>query len=223
DEAQQEYAKVYRDILNANPVYRSLSQPEFTAADLASLRKDVLGQKKLLLVYYIGRERSYLLLVGGRQTAAQAFPLTVPGEVAERVTRPKPLTLVDTQLRARGGQPARTQAPPALPPRRPTDTSPPRVSTSGDPVPLSRLVLRALVDTYLQQVAGRGFDPTRTLVHESRDPARPLPPQRPELLADILLPLRVRQRISEEAPQCLLIVPDGALHKLPFEALLLRA
>src|SRR5262249_60296544 len=69
----------------------------------------------------------------------------------------------------------------------------------------------------------RGFDPPRTLVPESRDPARPLPPQRPELLADILLPLPVRQQIREQAPQCLLIVPDGALHKLPFEALLLRA
>src|SRR5262249_36409184 len=47
--------------------------------------------------------------------------------------------------------------------------------------------------------------------------------QRPELLADILLPSAVRERIRAQAPDCVLVVPDGALHKLPFEALLLRA
>jgi CHAT domain-containing protein len=43
------------------------------------------------------------------------------------------------------------------------------------------------------------------------------------LLADVLLPPRVRQRIRALAPECLVIVPDDALHKLPFEALVLKA
>jgi CHAT domain-containing protein len=43
------------------------------------------------------------------------------------------------------------------------------------------------------------------------------------LLADVLLPAQVRQRIKEAAPECLIVVPDDALHKLPLEALVLRS
>ncbi|HYT87527.1 MAG TPA: CHAT domain-containing protein, partial [Gemmataceae bacterium] len=43
------------------------------------------------------------------------------------------------------------------------------------------------------------------------------------MLADVLLPAAVRERIQRLNPECLILVPDGALHKLPFEALLLRA
>src|SRR5262249_2968585 len=50
-----------------------------------------------------------------------------------------------------------------------------------------------------------------------------LPEQRPTLLGEALLPAKVRQRIRELAPECLVIVPDDALHKLPFEALLVEA
>src|SRR5262249_36894586 len=51
----------------------------------------------------------------------------------------------------------------------------------------------------------------------------PLRPQRPELLGEILLPPAAREWIRTQAPESLIVVPDGALHKLPFEALVLRA
>src|SRR5262249_47070101 len=75
----------------------------------------------------------------------------------------------------------------------------------------------------LEQVSDPTFRPTRGLRLRPRDPAQPLPAQRPELLANILLPTAVRERIRALAPETLIVVPDGALHKLPFEALLLRA
>jgi CHAT domain-containing protein/tetratricopeptide (TPR) repeat protein len=214
EETQRQYAEVYREILNANPVYRSLSQPEFSATELALLQKKVLGPKKLLLVYYVGRERSFLLLLGGRLPATEAFPLMVPDELSRQAIPPKPLPLKTILARTRGLRPVEVPPQPELPSRPPTH---------GRMVPLTQRVLRALVGTYLQQVAEVGFDANRGLRPVSYDPERPLPVERPEFLADILLPPGVRQRIREQAPECLVVVPDGALHKLPLESLLLRA
>jgi CHAT domain-containing protein len=84
-------------------------------------------------------------------------------------------------------------------------------------------VLRALVDNYLEQISDPAFRLTRGMRLEPRPAARPLPAQRPEFLAQILLPAAARQRIKALAPESLIVVPDGALHKLPFEALVLRA
>jgi CHAT domain-containing protein len=84
-------------------------------------------------------------------------------------------------------------------------------------------VLRALVENYLEQVGDPNFRPAGGLWLPSQDPARPLPPQRPDLLGRALLPAAAREAIEARAAECLIVVPDGALHKLPFEALLLRA
>src|SRR5262249_21649862 len=43
------------------------------------------------------------------------------------------------------------------------------------------------------------------------------------LLGDVLLPAEVRRRIREHGAECLVVVPDGPLQKLPLEALLLEA
>src|SRR5262249_10807909 len=43
------------------------------------------------------------------------------------------------------------------------------------------------------------------------------------LLAEVLVPRTVRSLIESRAPQSVIIVPDGALHQLPFEALLLES
>ena len=44
---------------------------------LAKLREQVLGQKRLLLVYHVGRARSHLLVLGDRAFSPEAFSLTV--------------------------------------------------------------------------------------------------------------------------------------------------
>jgi CHAT domain-containing protein/tetratricopeptide (TPR) repeat protein len=214
DRAQQEYAEVYREILNVNPVYRALAQPPFSARELANLRTQVLGPKKLLLVYYVGREGSYLLLLGAGGPAAEAFGLTVPASLAERAASPARVATGEALAGVRGLVLERRVVQPELPPAPPKDE---RV------VPLTPRVLRALVESYLEQVANPHFQPTRGLRLPSRASARPLPAQRPELLGDVLLPPRVRARIRALAPKEIIIIPDGALHKLPFEALLLQA
>ena len=44
--------------------------------------------------------------------------------------------------------------------------------------------------------------------------------QRTTLLGDLVLPPAARARILGYAPECLVVIPDGPLHKLPLEALL---
>jgi CHAT domain-containing protein/tetratricopeptide (TPR) repeat protein len=211
EQAQQDYTKVYRDILDASPVYRSLSEQDF-AKVRATLEERVLGPKALLLVYHIGQDKSHLLMLGGRSGEGEAFALTAPAGLAPAVC-PKTLPLAAAQGRGRGLVPELAPPQPALPPS--VDPDAPRI-------PLKQEVLRALVETYLRQVGQPRFAPTRGLEVELKGQDRPAQ-IRPELLAEVLLPRQARQRIRKEAPQCLVVIPDGALHKLPFEALLLRS
>src|SRR5262249_8519705 len=185
---------------------------ELTAAAVQQLRDRALGPKKMLLVYHVGRKQSHLLLMGGdRARRPEAFALTVPADVAERVTSPPPVTVAEAMKTTRGISLRRGRRP------HPRGPGPPAAA-----VPLDRTVLLALVDNYLEQIGDPAFQPSRGLRLRPRDPTRPLPAQGPELLAEILFPPAARERIRAEAPDGLVVVPDGALHKLPFEALLWR-
>ncbi|MCC6418593.1 MAG: CHAT domain-containing protein [Gemmataceae bacterium] len=214
EKAQQEFTEVFREILNLHPVYRSLTGQQFAAADLDRLRDRALGSKNLLLVYHVGRRQSYLLLLGGRKHAPEAFALTVPEDIAKNVAPPPAPSLEETLGKTRGiVLRAKGAGQPPLPALRKPAAS----------VPLGQQVLRALVGHYLEQIGQPGFEPARGVYLRPRDPARPPSTHRPELLADVLLPAAARARIRQLAPQCLIVVPDGALHKLPFEALVLQA
>jgi CHAT domain-containing protein len=207
---QEEYTRVYRELLNASADYHSLPRQEFTAKDLEDLRR-ALGPKKLLLVYHVGRRQSHLLLLGDLAGPAEAYPLTVPADVAERIDRPASLARAEVLARTRRGRIVlRPPEQPKLPARNQEPTR-----------PLGRDVLRALVENYLEQIAHPGFQPGLGLQLPSRPGAPVLRPQRADLLGEILLPEAARRRIKATRRECLIVVPDGALHQLPFEALLL--
>src|SRR5262249_34437322 len=107
--------------------------------------------------------------------------------------------------------------------KRKTDPQPPAPEPPKAPppsVPLDRFLARVLVDHYCEQIADPEFNPTRGLRLKARNPAQPVPVQRAGLRGDVLLPPTVRQRIRALGAEGLVIVPDGPLHKLPFEALL---
>src|SRR5262249_1494043 len=44
-----------------------------------------------------------------------------------------------------------------------------------------------------------------------------------ELPADVFMPTVLRERLRKLRPECVVIVPDGPLHKLPLEALVVEA
>jgi CHAT domain-containing protein len=214
DRAQADYAVVWREVLNASPAYRGLSDQDLWKTALPTIRKNVLGPKTVMLAYFIGEEKSYLLLLGDRNLKPEAYPLEAPKDLAGRVARPKPLTLAEGLSGRRGLVLEDEGVAPNLPREAPA---------AGPTVPLTHELAGTFVDHYLARVVNPRFDPTRGLRLESTAPERPLPAQRPELMADVFLPHAVRKRLAELKPECLVVIPDGPLHKLPLEALLLKA
>jgi CHAT domain-containing protein len=92
----------------------------------------------------------------------------------------------------------------------------------GDVVPLNQQLARELVDRYREQVQDPRFGARRGLRVAPDHSGQAVPPPAADLLGNVLLPPAARQRIRELAPDCLVVIPDGALHKLPLEALLLE-
>jgi CHAT domain-containing protein/tetratricopeptide (TPR) repeat protein len=214
DEAQQVYARTWTEILNANPLYRHLSADLSPAAFLPALRK-ALPPRTLLAVYCLGRERSHLLLLGGGGARAEAFPLLVPTEVAQRIGSVGTYSTAAALGRRRDIVLRKRKPPEEAPP-------PPPRPAGGPTVPLTVGVARDLIDQYCRQVSDPEFRPTRDIVLRPRQAEKPLDPQRIEFLADVLLPAEARRRIKASGAETLLVVPDGPLHKLPLEALVLE-
>jgi len=92
---------------------------------------------------------------------------------------------------------------------------------SVKPGPVTRATLVQLFSQYLADVrdraGGRGL---AGVVHSEKGVAAA---EQGTSLADVLVPRSVRNIIEHKAPQSVIIVPDGALHELPFEALLLES
>ncbi len=87
--------------------------------------------------------------------------------------------------------------------------------------PLTRPIAVQIVSQYLadlrDRAGGRGL---AGIVHS---PKGVLAAEQGTQLAEVLLPREVRKRIEDRQPREITIVPDGGLHQLPFEALLLEA
>lgn len=209
DRAQEQFTEAWREIYNANPVFRNLADRDPSPAVSQTLRRRVLDQKTMVLVYHVGRERSHLLLLGGGLAQPEAYPLIVPPGLIEHlavevlVGPPVPKAAA-RDLKAVGR------------------AAPAEAVRPVDRVPLNQVLARTLVDTYRDLIADPNDLVRRGLDLRARPAGDPVPVQDPTLLADVLLPPRARRRIRERAPDCLVVLPDGPLHRLPLEALQLQ-
>jgi CHAT domain-containing protein/tetratricopeptide (TPR) repeat protein len=218
DAAQAEYAETWREIWNASPEYHALADPNLPAEVLPKLRERVLKNKTVLLAYHIGKDTSQVMLVADALTPLQYFPLTVPEEL-QNIAPPAPRAPDHTLAELRGvkivAKPGAKAAPAPVPL--------PPIAKDGKVVPLTQSVARALIEVYRQEILDREFQSLRGVVIKARDPNKPLPPQRPELTGQVFLPKALRDRLRELKPDQIVVVPDGPLHTLPLEALLLEA
>jgi CHAT domain-containing protein/tetratricopeptide (TPR) repeat protein len=216
DVAQQEYAEVRREIFSASPVYRSMTDKSDPGAILATLQDKALGSKRLLLAYYIGQQHSYLVVAAGGSKSLAVFPLKVSGKLARNMMPPEPPTLAAALENSRGLRGLRVQA--TQPPvDAPTTPEPP-----SEPLALSSFTARALVDHYLNFITDPTVTTTRGLQVRAKEPTTsPLPVQRPQLLGDIFLPAGARKMIRDSGAELIIVIPDGPLHKLPLETLVL--
>ncbi|MBN9519092.1 CHAT domain-containing protein [bacterium] len=206
--AQQEYADAWREIANADPLTRVLTDPAFAEQALARARREVAADGGALVAYMLGRDESFAVLCAGG--APEVFRLTVPRWAADGVG-----DAVASAATARVG--LRGIAVKATPqPDRPV----PRV---GPSVPLTDAVAGRLVDHYLRQIADPGFNPTRGIAVVSKSAAAGVTAVPGEVLGESVLPAALRGRLKATGAKRVVVIPDAALHKIPFEALLVGA
>jgi len=177
DAAQSEYARVWSEIRSASPYYRQqLSGESGKLGSLDALRNELAKLHSVMLFYYAGANKSFLLVIDPDDKDVPVVPLEVPAALAD--------------------------------------------SMSVKPGPVTRAALVQLVSQYLADVrdraGGRGL---AGVVHSEKGVAAA---EQGTSLAEVLVPRSVRNIIEHRAPQNVIIVPDGALHELPFEALLLE-
>ncbi len=244
--AQQEYADCWTAIRHASPYYRDLLVKHNTVQPVQELRRTALQRGELMLVYYLGGSKSFLFAiesaadVPGKNAGVSVFPLTSPSRIRLGIGSQ------DTLLATRGPVGIVLSEKPDQPvitknvsdqTTESTQDSGVRSSSEEQFVPLTRSQTRKWVSAYLQRLTGRGVKeskkgnrvdaPSRPITQpsagDSKD-SRPrgdgdAPVEPPTLLANVLLPPEVREFVKRRQPRRLVIVSDGILHQLPFEAL----
>ncbi len=210
--AQKDYADAWREIANADPLTRVLTDPAFAETSLAQVRKETHKSGGVLLTYMVGRDASFAVLCTDPAAAPQVFRLFAPRAVASDIGDAPSGELVaragfrGIALKSNTKQPDRPVAPPKV-----------------ESVPLTDTVATRLVNHYLQQIADPSFNPTRGIALVSRTPNTGTRAAASETLGDAVLPHDLREKIRASRAKRIVLVPDGALHKLPFEALTLSA
>ncbi len=203
-QAQKEHAGTWREVLNASAFYRGLSADQ--GQTLATLRREALRGNNALLLYWIGRERSYLFLVSDRRPL-EVFPLTVPAGIDDALTK----ALAQSPGAGKGS---------ALRGMR-VRQAPPKAGAPRPAAPLDHDAAHLLVQRYLAHVLDGDFQTTRGMRLTRAAPGK-APLLAVEVPAAAFLPPAVRTRLRALRLDHVLVVPDGPLHALPLEALLLR-
>lgn len=211
---QAEYAQVWDEILHSSPVYREILNS--TSGDpLQQLRSAVLQNSDgIALFYYLGRRESYVFVIGGQEGDAKAIPLTVSPEVLAKVAMAPELEKQSRGEVTRGIM------------RSSRDVAKIDEVTNGakaaqQSIPLTAGLTRALVQVYrrrLELPSGVSRGIIRAGATEDETGVNTTN----EWLSHVLMPRAVLAEIRSRSPQVITLIPDGALHKLPFEALVLR-
>lgn len=206
--AEQDYANVWQAIRDASPVYNQLLVDRESLCDLSKVQRELLPPDTVMLFYQLGGQSSSVWIIGNEPDVVEVVPLHISrslpalqfSESASKPTRGIAGHLaVDKGLLRRGLDPI-------------------------PPGPVTRDVASRLVTWYLAATVPftpngtRGLSGTVATVK-----GETIQPSSLTLVADTLLPPPVREAVQRRRPKRIVIVPDAALHQLPFEALLLSA
>ena len=205
--ARQENAEARTRRIDASPLARNYLAREPDEA--SSICRKIVEDDKLLLFYSVGKWRSHLYVVRPGTNKPLHFSLDI-----SRSDRKK----LAAQVRPLADH--WQSKPPA------------RATASREAVgatPLTREAAHLLVTEYhkiLHRAPGAGEElgPVKAAVTETEEANRPWEAHTARIgapLARILLPEAVRELIRKDRPRYVVVVPDGALHDVPFEALVL--
>ena len=207
DQNERDYASAWRAIRDASPIYQQLLTGPEALCGLAALQRE-LSSDTLLLFYQLGSQSSAVWIIGSEPATVEVVPL--------RISHALPAL----QFREAGSQPTRGIAGHLAVDkgllRRGLDSIPPG--------PVTRSVASRLVTWYLAATVPFTSGSTRGLAGTvATVKGEAIQPSSLTLVADVLLPPPVREVVFRRRPRRVVIVPDGALHQLPFESLLLSA
>lgn len=214
-DTQAAYAKLWSEVRDSSQLYQRLLTQTQQIAGLDELRRSI-GPDALCLFYQLGTQRSVVLVFGNDEKSTICVPLRVA--TTQAATLPELPLLRGSEVRqgkrGPGGTIEANTAPSVVVQERPA-------LVAGE---LTRRQTAELVTWYRQALTQRQFDPTRGpggTVETTT--GTPVATTAFTTIADILFPAEIRRLIRERNPRLLVVVPDGALHNLPFEALLISA
>jgi CHAT domain-containing protein/tetratricopeptide (TPR) repeat protein len=219
DKSKNDFKVLWQKVINLSPVLRPLAASNPPAELLNELRTTVLRPGNVLLNYHIGAERSYLLLV--RDTGdPEKFHLKVPTGLVKQLAKSN-VEVAKAELKVRGFD---------LAPAKPNQQLPlpiPVGESESAFQPLTEYSAQQLVDYHLQLIRSkRDFLKDRELrvgPVDFRQVEKASTPLLLTAIAESLLPKEVRDRVRQLKPSQLIVIPDGALHAIPLESLLLES
>lgn len=215
-DAEAAYAQLFNELRDSSPVYRRLLTQDKKLASLDELRES-LGPDTLCLFYFLGSQRSDVLVFGSDPQPAIRLSLEVTAAQAKQLPALPWLRGSKTELAQRGiGGIQETEKGPLVE----TEADVPKVNAGA----VTRRQVAELVTWYRQALSQRRFDSERGVggvVETSK--GEKVADNAFTTLTDILFPLEVRREIQRRRPKTIVLIPDGALHNLPFEALLVSA
>ena len=174
NQARKQFVDTTADIQAASPIYRMNIGEDRKPISLATMQKELAGEKTLTLEYLISREKSWLLIYG-METKPALMPLELDEKQAELfAVDAGPLTAknIETILQ--------------------------NEKKDG--------VLQSIADR--MRISENGLPDAKTA-------------EKLHALWNVLIPDEaVRKQITDGSLDHLLVLPDGALAKLPFEALI---
>ncbi len=210
NDLKAEYVALRTQIRDASPLYRGLlSVNSETSPDAWSrIRAQIARLGCPVLFYYLGHAEGHLFLIHGDPQQIEHFTLRIPAEVAPGLALPRATRLTE---------PVARQLVVAY-----RDLL--RDKDRSTALATSREAFQAMLNGLAETTTDVG--PRRDLGPAELDVDRPARPgvlrfEKPELLTDVLLPPAARRQIARLEPPHVVIIPDGALHELPFEALVM--
>ncbi|QEL14581.1 CHAT domain-containing protein [Limnoglobus roseus] len=207
EKAQKDYAEAWKEIVAADPVTKALTDPTMTATNVTGLPRDPAYRKTAVLAYLVGRDESFAVLSPGPDQPSELFKLSVPQKLADSIGDVP--TGQPTYVATRRGI--------TIVPLGKQPDAPP--TDAGPTQPLTGTIATRIVDSYLRQVTDEAFNPTRGIVIVERATKAPTQSTRSETLGDVALPPALRARLKAIQPDRVVLIPDGAFHKVPFECL----
>lgn len=214
--AEAKYAQLLNELRDSSPVYKRLLTQDQKIPSLDQLREQ-LGSETLCLFYHLGSQRSVVLVFGNDGRPPAQVLLNVTAAQVERLPDLPVLRGAVTELAQRGIKGTVETEKGRLVD---ADQEAPQIQSG----PVTRRQVAELVTWYRQALAQRRFDSTRGIggVVESIK-GKPIANTAFTTVGEILFPTEVRRIIQERRPKTIVLIPDGALHNLPFEALLISA